>query len=106
MRIIYTAVAKQLGVRPETVGRWRQLPAFQDALTAAEDPSYVDQDLNVVNLKWKGFDTLMNLLDDHNAAVRLRAAAEIFKLWGNRLPPYAGPDDVILTCMPLLYMAL
>ncbi|NBY23916.1 MAG: hypothetical protein EBQ73_14080, partial [Gammaproteobacteria bacterium] len=41
---------------------------------------------NVVNLKWKGFDTLMSLLDDHNAAVRLRAAAEIFKLWGNRLP--------------------
>jgi len=79
-------------VTKPSVSRWRQLPAFQDALTAAEDPSYVDQDLNVVNLKWKGFDTLMSLLDDHNAAVRLRAAAEIFKLWGNRLPPYAGPD--------------
>jgi hypothetical protein len=34
----------------------------------------------------------MNLLDDHNAAVRRRVAVEIFKLWGNRVPHYIGPD--------------
>lgn len=83
--------AKACGVRPETVGRWRKLPQFQDAIQSANDPSLTDQDTNLIFLKWKAFDTLSTLLESDDESVRLKAAAEVYKVWGTHLPRYSGP---------------
>ena len=83
--------AKAVGVRPETIGRWRKLPQFQDAMQSANDPSLGDQDTNLVFLKWKAYDTLSSLLESDDESVRLRAAAEVYKVWGTNLPRYVGP---------------
>lgn len=83
--------AKAVGVRPETIGRWRKLPQFDDALKAAADPGLNDADSNLVFLKWKAYDTLSSLLESDDETVRLRAASEIYKTWGANLPKYQGP---------------
>ncbi len=41
--------AKAVGVRPETVSRWKALPAFKDALASANDTDLTDHDINVVH---------------------------------------------------------
>ena len=86
-------IARELKVRPETVSRWQQLPAFQDALAASKDGDLDDQDTNLVYLKWRAFDTLSSLLESNDESVRLRAAAEIYRTWGTSLPRYTGPDQ-------------
>lgn len=83
--------AKVVGVRPETIGRWRKLPQFDDALKAAADPDLTDMDANVTHAKWAAFDTLMGLLQNDDPGIQLRAAAEIYKTWGTSLPKYHGP---------------
>jgi hypothetical protein len=83
--------AKAVGVRPETIGRWRKLPQFQDAMASANDPDLIDMDANVTHAKWAAFDTLMGLLQSDDPNIQLRAAAEIYKTWGTALPKYQGP---------------
>ena len=84
-------VAKALSVRPETVSRWRQLPAFIDALASANDPELTDGDANITFLKWKSYDALISALESDSDAVRVKAAGEVFRLFGARLGRYTGP---------------
>ena len=85
-------IAHALQVRPETVSRWRQLPAFVDALQSANDPSLVAADVNVTFAKWRAYDVLLALLDSDDDQIRLKAAAAIYSTWGTALPTYRGPD--------------
>jgi hypothetical protein len=85
--------AKATGVRPETVSRWKALPAFRDALAATNDSDLTDHDINVVHAKWRAYDTLVTLLDSDDEGVQLKAAAEIYRTWGTAMPPYRGPDE-------------
>ena len=82
--------AKIVGCRPETVGRWRKLPAFVDALKAATDPDLTDADTNITYLKWKSYDTLLSALESDSDTVRVKAAGEVFRLFGTRLGQYQG----------------
>jgi len=86
--------AKAVGVRPETVSRWKALPAFRDALAAVSDSDLTNHDINVVHAKWKAYDCLVTLLDSDDEAVQLKAAAEIYRTWGTAMPPYRGPDEL------------
>lgn len=87
--------AKAAGVRPETVGRWKtENRAFKDALLASRDAEIDDGDANVTHLKWLAYDRLKALLDDDDAGVALKAAVDVFKLFGTALPRYPGaPAD-------------
>lgn len=85
--------AKAVGVRPETISRWKALPAFKDALAGAGDASLTDHDINVTHAKWRAYDTLVSLLDSDDEGVQLKAAAEIYRTWGTALPVYGGPDQ-------------
>lgn len=87
------AVAKRLGIRPETASRWRQLPQFKDALENNDDPDKIDQDTNLTYLRWRSYDVLLGLLESPDDAIRLKASSEVFKLFGTRLPRYTGPDQ-------------
>ena len=84
-------VAKSLGVRPETVSRWKRLPAFVDALASANDPELADGDANITFLKWRSYDVLLGALESDSDTVRVKAAGEVFRLFGTRLGQYSGP---------------
>ena len=84
-------VAKALAVRPETISRWKQLPAFVDALASANDPELTDGDANITFLKWKSYDALVTALESDSDTVRVKAAGEVFRLFGTRLGQYHGP---------------
>ena len=84
--------AKAVGVRPETVSRWKALPAFTDALASTDDADLTNHDINVTHAKWRAYDALVTLLDSDDEAVQLKAA-EIFRTWGTTMPPYRGPDE-------------
>ena len=90
-------IAKRLGIRPETVSRWRQLPQFRDALENNNDPDKIDADTNITYLRWRSYDVLLSLLESEDDAIRLRAASETFKLFGTNLPRYQGPDQIPVT---------
>jgi hypothetical protein len=85
--------AKALGVRPETVSRWRQLPQFKDALASAHDPDLADGDVNITFMKWRSYDVLLAALESDSDAVRVKAAGEVFRLFGTHLPTYRGSDQ-------------
>lgn len=85
--------AKALGVRPETVSRWRQLPQFKDALASANDPDLADGDANITYMKWRSYDVLLAALESDSDQVRVKAAGEVFRLFGTTLPAYRGPDQ-------------
>ena len=89
------AIAERLGVDRRTISRWRDLPAFQDALgeLAAAEISAARQ--VIAKAAGKAAQALVGLLDttgQKSAAARVRAAVEILN---RALGTTDGPNAVV-----------
>lgn len=77
------AIAEALGVRQETVSRWRKLPAWQAALDAMLAEARSALSGRLMDMSEAALDRLERLLDyPHDAGVRLRAAVAVLQLAG------------------------
>lgn len=87
--------AEAIGVRPETVSRWRRIPGFADAeaveLNGELDQATRDWRKETHDAMWSALFVLMDELRSSNPRQRVSAAAALFKYLGTKLPTV--PDE-------------
>lgn len=76
-------IARELQVRPETVSRWRKLPAWQAAVDGILSEAREAIGARVMDLSERALDELEALVSyRHNPSIRLRACIEMVRLAG------------------------
>lgn len=76
-------IADEVGVRPETVSRWRKLPAYRAAIDAILSEAHAEISGRVMELSALALDELESLVTyRHAPAIRLRASIEMLRLAG------------------------
>ncbi|WPL11366.1 MULTISPECIES: hypothetical protein [Thiorhodovibrio] len=76
-------IAGELNVRPETVSRWRKLPAWQAAVDGILSEARAVIGSRVLDLSERALDQLELLVEyRHNPTIRLRACIEMVRLAG------------------------
>lgn len=76
-------IARELQVRPETVSRWRKLPAWQAAVDGILSEAREAIGARVMELSERALDELEQLVSyRHNPSIRLRACIEMVRLAG------------------------
>jgi hypothetical protein len=76
-------IAHELGIRPETVSRWRRLPQWQAALEAITSEVRGELQASLHELAGKALAELEALVEyRHNPTIRLRAAVALLQMAG------------------------
>lgn len=76
-------IADELGVRQETVSRWRKLPAWQAEYERILSEARAELAGRIMELSSAALDRLADLLDyPHDPGVRLRAAVAVLQIAG------------------------
>lgn len=76
-------IAHELGIRPETVSRWRRLPQWQAALEAITSEVRGELQASLHDLAGKALAELEALVEyRHNPTIRLRAAVALLQMAG------------------------
>jgi hypothetical protein len=76
-------IAGEIGVRPETVSRWRKLAAWQAAHDAITAEVRGELEASLTELAGKALTELEALLDyRHNPTIRLRASVALLQMAG------------------------
>jgi hypothetical protein len=74
-------IAEELGVRPETVSRWRKLPAWQAEVDRILFQARAELGGRIIELSQVALDEIEKLLRyPHNASVRLRASVAMLQI--------------------------
>ena len=77
------AIAAELDVRPETVSRWKRLPAWQAVYTAIVAEARGELQASLRDLAGMALDVVEGTMaGDYDPALRLRAATEVLRLAG------------------------
>lgn len=76
-------IAAELGVRQETVSRWRKLPAWQAEYERILSEARAELAGRIMELSSEALDRLADLLDyPHDPGVRLRASVAVLQIAG------------------------
>ncbi|MBK5942116.1 hypothetical protein [Halochromatium roseum] len=76
-------IAHELGIRPETVSRWRKLPQWQAALEAITSEVRGELQASLYELAGKALAELEALVEyRHSPAIRLRASVALLQMAG------------------------
>ena len=76
-------IAEHLQVAPETVSRWRKLPAFNHAVLRYHDHAAVATRARLVSMIEQSLDKLEDLMNyPHDKRIQLRAATALLELSG------------------------
>ncbi len=79
----HVEIAEELGVRPETLSRWKNDVRYQAALNLAIRENYAAVAGKVRDAASEAVDILRELLDNGDPRVRLSAALSVLRLHGN-----------------------
>lgn len=75
------AIATELQVAPETVSRWRKLPAYNKAVLKHHEFASLSTRARIAELIEESLDALEELMDRHqDPRIRLRAATTLLQL--------------------------
>ena len=76
-------IAAELGIRPETVSRWRKLPAWQAAVDAITGEVRAEISGRIMELSQAALDELAELIHyKYDSSLRLRACIAMLQLSG------------------------
>ena len=88
-------IASELQVAPETVSRWRKLPAYSQAVLQHHEAASLATRARLAELIEQSLDTLEELMGyRYDRRIQLRAATALLQLAGvNRIMRQASRDD-------------
>ena len=90
-----TAAAAAVGVARETISRWRNSdPAFKGAYNAALQSAYDAAAARLLDARGKALDRLAALVDSHDQAIALKAAAALLRIEVERPKGYTNPAAI------------